>query len=322
MPTVYIDRTKPDASGITLLCESESPEPSPTASPHCHSFFEVTLVVRGSCKVFTSRHHILLIPGDLLLFPPDRLHACLPQKGAQICSCQFESHLIPRTLMQNTGYWDMPQASAAHKRLHDLQAFASSEVPLLKRRALSDSDAPNPPDIMHLARAEFTRLHEILQNIASEQEERCCGFEEMKRLRLQELLILIRRIQLSQLQPAGEQTSWKEDMVGEVLTQIDQNLAQGIDFEAIAHSKGVTLSYFRAIFKEITGMSPTDYLGRIRILRALELLQTCDAPVSEIGRKVGICDANYFSRLFKKVTGYPPRYFKAIPERPDEPQSE
>ena len=62
MPTVYIDRTKPDASGITLLCESESSEPSPAASPHCHSFFEVTLVVRGSCKVFTSRHHILLIP--------------------------------------------------------------------------------------------------------------------------------------------------------------------------------------------------------------------------------------------------------------------
>lgn len=111
-------------------------------------------------------------------------------------------------------------------------------------------------------------------------------------------------------------------MVGEVLTQIDQNLAQGIDFEAIAHSKGVTLSYFRTIFKEITGMSPTDYLGRIRILRALELLQTCDAPVSKIGRKVGICDANYFSCLFKKVTGYPPRYFKAIPERLDEPQSE
>ena len=62
-------------------------------------------------------------------------------------------------------------------------------------------------------------------------------------------------------------------------------------------------------------MPPTDYLNRVRILRALELLQTSDAPVAAIGRKVGIYDANYFSRLFKKVTGYPPRSFKSIPAK-------
>lgn len=48
------------------------------------------------------------------------------------------------------------------------------------------------------------------------------------------------------------------------------------------------------------------------MLRALELLQTTELSVSEIAVQVGIYDANYFSRLFKKVTGYPPRYFKAI----------
>ena len=104
-------------------------------------------------------------------------------------------------------------------------------------------------------------------------------------------------------------------MINTVLAEIDRDLSQDIDFEGIAHSHGITLSYFRTIFKEATGMPPTDYLNRVRILRALELLQTSDAPVAEIGRKVGIYDANYFSRLFKKVTGYPPRYFKSIPAK-------
>ena len=126
------------------------------------------------------------------------------------------------------------------------------------------------------------------------------------------LLVFIRRIQLSQFELVSRESSWKEAMIGEVLTRIDQNLAQEIDFEAISHSRGITLTYFRSLFKEITGMPPTDYLNRVRILHALELLQTSDAPVAEIGRKVGIYDANYFSRLFKKITGYPPRYFKAI----------
>lgn len=161
----------------------------------------------------------------------------------------------------------------------------------------------------------FTIQYPILQSIEREQKERHFNFEQMKLLRLQELLVLIRRIQLSQFQLISREASWKEDMISAVLTQIDQDLSQNIDFEGIARGQGITLSYFRMIFKEITGMPPTDYLNRVRILHALELLQTSDAPVAEIGRKVGIYDANYFSRLFKKITGYPPRYFKSIPHK-------
>lgn len=62
-------------------------------------------------------------------------------------------------------------------------------------------------------------------------------------------------------------------------------------------------------------MSPTDYLNHVRISRALELLQVTSLSIAEIASRVGIYDANYFSRLFKKVTGYPPRYFKSIPDQ-------
>lgn len=311
----YIERTCPDQSGITLLYDSQQPGQPLSAALHRHRFFEAALVERGSCKVLTGRSHLLLIPGDLLLLPPERPHACLPQKDAQVCLCQFEPELVPSRLTlppENMVYWDISQTSAARKRLHDLSAFAQTDA------GETGADPAGPPDIFRLTRAEFTSLHAILQSIAREQDDCLTGFEEMKRLRLQEFLILLRRIHLSQLQPADEQTSWKEEMAGAVLTQIDQNLAHGVDFDAIAREQGVTLSYFRTIFKEITGLSPTDYLGRIRILHALELLQTSDVPVAEIGRKVGICDANYFSRLFKKVTGYPPRYFKSIPRPSDD----
>ena len=319
--TSYMERTVPDASGITLEHETAAPGrgAAPASRPplHQHHFYEITLVLRGSCEFFSAQGRMSLIPGDLLLLPPDRPHACCLQKGAQLCRCQFETQIISGVLaasLQDMVYWNIPQASAAEKRMRELKAFeedarAAGSPPLLH---LSVSGLQG---MIHLTHAELDYLYPILQSIAREQEERHFNFEQMKLFRLQELLVLIRRIQLSQFQLISREASWKEDMISAVLTQIDQDLSQNIDFEGIARGQGITLSYFRMIFKEITGMPPTDYLNRVRILHALELLQTSDAPVAEIGRKVGIYDANYFSRLFKKVTGYPPRYFKSIPAK-------
>ena len=319
--TSYMERTVPDASGITLEHETAAPGrgAAPASRPPLlqHHFYEITLVLRGSCEFFSAQGRMSLIPGDLLLLPPDRPHACCLQKGAQLCRCQFEPQIISGVLaasLQDMVYWNIPQASAAEKRMRELKAFeedarAAGSPPLLH---LSVSGLQG---MIHLTHAELDYLYPILQSIAREQEERHFNFEQMKLFRLQELLVLIRRIQLSQFQLISREASWKEDMINTVLAEIDRDLSQDIDFEGIAHSQGITLSYFRTIFKEATGMPPTDYLNRVRILRALELLQTSDAPVAEIGRKVGIYDANYFSRLFKKVTGYPPRYFKSIPAK-------
>ena len=317
----YLERAVPDNSGITLTHEKAgaNQEPIPVFRPplHQHRFYEITLVLRGSCEFFFSQGRMSLIPGDLLMLPPDRPHTCHLQPGAQLCCCQFEAQIISGALaasLQDMVYWNIPQTNAAEKRMRELKAF-EEEARVAGEPVLLHMSVSSLQGMTHLTHAELDYLYPILQSIEREQKERHFNFEQMKLLRLQELLVLIRRIQLSQFQLISREASWKEDMISAVLTQIDQDLSQNIDSEGIARGQGITLSYFRMIFKEITGMPPTDYLNRVRILHALELLQTSDAPVAEIGRKVGIYDANYFSRLFKKITGYPPRYFKAIPHK-------
>lgn len=76
--------------------------------------------------------------------------------------------------------------------------------------------------------------------------------------------------------------------------------------------KGISISYFRILFKNHTGLSPLEYLNRVRNLRALELLQTTREPIAEIAEEVGIHAPNDFARIFKKLIGYPPSYFKSI----------
>ncbi len=58
--------------------------------------------------------------------------------------------------------------------------------------------------------------------------------------------------------------------------------------------------------KALTGENPTQFISRLRLGQALELLQTTRLNVSEVAYRVGFNDPNYFSRAFQKVYGKVP----------------
>ncbi len=314
----YHYRSTPDDSGVTMIhSDMKAAQDSPV---HQHDCYELALIVRGSCEIQTPATRAPLIPGDLFLIRPDQPHVFRPDKNTFIMYCQFAPNVSPRAtklLLDALHEHSLSESAAPSRRVRELRAFEresrSAGVPLLLRAELEDAD--NPVDfnnLLHLNRAETERILLLYQSILNEQNERTLGFAEMKRLLLEQLLILLSRMLNQQFTQMRQSSSWQRDFIDSVLAEIEENLARNIDFEAIASSSGITLSHFRTIFKRYTGLSPIDYLNRARVLRALELLQTTELSVSEIAVQVGIYDANYFSRLFKKVTGYPPRYFKAI----------
>ncbi len=65
-------------------------------------------------------------------------------------------------------------------------------------------------------------------------------------------------------------------------------------------------SRFEHVFKETTGLSPIGYLFKVRVDAAVRLLENTDMSGAQIASEVGFCDANYFSRVFKKIMGMPP----------------
>lgn len=66
----------------------------------------------------------------------------------------------------------------------------------------------------------------------------------------------------------------------------------------------------RKIFKETYGTTVNNYLISKRITRAKQLLRFTDMTVDEVGVSVGMGDANYFSRMFRKVEGISPREYR------------
>ncbi|MNZ84779.1 Bifunctional transcriptional activator/DNA repair enzyme AdaA [compost metagenome] len=63
-------------------------------------------------------------------------------------------------------------------------------------------------------------------------------------------------------------------------------------------------------FKKTTGQTPGEYIQRIRIGHAKELLISSQLSISEVGEKVGLHNTPYFITLFKKLTGVTPARYR------------
>ena len=68
----------------------------------------------------------------------------------------------------------------------------------------------------------------------------------------------------------------------------------------------VTPGHMTRTFRMIVGISPLEYVHRLRLEEAYRLLSDTSMNVSEAASEVGFDDANYFSRLFRKKMGISP----------------
>lgn len=95
-------------------------------------------------------------------------------------------------------------------------------------------------------------------------------------------------------------------LISTAMSYIDANFHRDISLEEVSRETGLSPQYFSRFFKEETGENFIDYLTRVRITEARKLLSDKNLSVKEVCYKVGYNDPNYFSKLFKKVTGFSP----------------
>lgn len=91
---------------------------------------------------------------------------------------------------------------------------------------------------------------------------------------------------------------------------IAEHMAEEITLERVAREVALTPYYFGKIFSRLTGQTVMDYLTRIRVERAKQLLANPEVSIKEACFSVGYSDPNYFSRVFKKVTGQTPSEYR------------
>lgn len=92
---------------------------------------------------------------------------------------------------------------------------------------------------------------------------------------------------------------------------VHQHYMEDIALEDAAESMTMSPFYFSRQIKAVTGKTFLEFLTDHRIEKAKKRLESTELSVSDVGRSVGYSDPNYFTKVFKRVTGYTPTAYRA-----------
>lgn len=91
-----------------------------------------------------------------------------------------------------------------------------------------------------------------------------------------------------------------------MIEYIHEHYAEDLTLGGLADKVYISRNYLSMIFKNMTGETFNNYLTRVRVEKARELLMEKNALVYEVAEKVGYKNVPYFSTVFKKFTGMNP----------------
>lgn len=131
---------------------------------------------------------------------------------------------------------------------------------------------------------------------------------------MQMLLLVIREIadvEKSEQKGCNFESYNKSYAVNRIIYYLNENYEHKISLEQIAHNMYLSPVYISKIFKEETGESPINYLIKIRLEKAKDILLGEEGgSIKNIANQVGYDDVYHFSKLFKKYYGISPLYYK------------
>ncbi|MEM1091785.1 MAG: AraC family transcriptional regulator [Pseudomonadota bacterium] len=127
------------------------------------------------------------------------------------------------------------------------------------------------------------------------------------------LLIEMVRIDFGRKQQRPLLEALDDRQIGPALRRLHESPAKSWTLEGLAGEIGLSRTAFARRFKALVGRPMFDYLTRLRIDKAKELLSESQLPIYEIAGRVGYESDLAFTRTFKKVVGTTPTRYRKAP---------
>lgn len=148
-----------------------------------------------------------------------------------------------------------------------------------------------------------------IQEIYKEWQDRKEGYPLMIKANVLRILTMLIRTYQDESK-SGEMLKEKKNAMKrleQAFDYIDTHYCEKITLEEVASSVYMSANYFSSYFRKVTNISFSDYVTRMRINHARELLREGKKNVTEIAMECGFNNISNFYRLYKKHVGKTPK---------------
>ncbi|RLD32717.1 MAG: hypothetical protein DRI73_06645 [Bacteroidetes bacterium] len=264
----------------------DKPSPDGKIPSHLHDCLEINRIVSGSAKIFVNGRTISVSTGDILLFSSHELHSwAVSTEGAEWKVFMFDKSLI----------WPDTFNLMEYKYLLPFIYIGKSDIGKLKAdREITD------------------KVRILLKNIDYLFYEKNEGFElEIKA----NLLLVLSKLYSYYSLKEDIDTQYKKNNFNKLYTiqkHIKEHLFEPITLETAAKMAGMQKNYFSNFFKKTIGVNFSEYIIQLRLFHAIHIIENTNRTISDIIYECGFNNESYFYRIFKKMTGEKPSFFRNI----------
>jgi AraC-like DNA-binding protein/ligand-binding sensor protein len=100
------------------------------------------------------------------------------------------------------------------------------------------------------------------------------------------------------------------EIIHKAIEYIRQNYSGKISLEDVAKAVYISPTYFCKLFRKEMGCNFNTYVNQLRIEKSKQILLQSDSRIADVLSMVGFEDQSYFTKVFKRVAGVSPKYFR------------
>jgi AraC-like DNA-binding protein len=256
--------------------------PTPLARWHYHDEYELHLIVATAGKAFVGDWIGQFQPGHLVLTGPRLPHNWIsldvPDGGVPLRDrvIQFRHEPVARAADA------IPELAEAMPMLerarHGIEFFGLSE------RAAEHFDHVRASRGLQ----RFSAFAAFLADLA-----RCTDYRLLSNVQIQ-----------------STEDDATMDQIDAIVSQVTENVAHSMTLGDFAASLGMSESRFSRFFRRATGNTFVDFVNRVRVNRACQLLMESDRYITHICYEVGFNNVANFNRRFLEIKGMTPSEFR------------
>ena len=245
--------------------------------PHDHAFIEqhaetaVSTVTRGSFQYRTRAGSAVLVPGSLLL-----------GNAGDYFECGHE-------------YAEGDRCLAFHFAPEFFEGLAT-DIPGARSAIFSSPSVPPTSELTGLL-----ALAEVARDARD-----ATGLEELAT----RLAGAVLAITADKRMPARSPSSRDQHRITRVVRRMEAEGDQRLSLNALAGEAAMSPYHFLRTFRQVTGLTPHQYVLRTRLHRAATRLRESSDPVSTIAVSAGFKDLATFNRRFRRLIGTTPSGYR------------